>query len=61
MNPDDIKLDSREKMFAYTKMANESDAINKVEMLKDFAKSYCKLYFKQQEVVRKLNLESINS
>ncbi len=61
MNPDDIKLDSMEKMFAYTKMANEIDAINEVEMLKDVAKSYCKLYFKQQEVVRKLNLESINS
>ena len=61
MNPDDIKLDSMEKMFAYTKMANEIDAINEVEMLKDVAKSYCKLYFKQQEVVNKLNLESINS
>ncbi len=61
MNPDDIKLDSMEKMFAYTKMAKEIDAIREVEMLKDVAKSYCKLYFKQQEVVRKLNLESINS
>ena len=61
MNPDDIKLDSMEKMFAYTKMANEIDAINEVEMLKDVAKSYVKLYFKQQEVVKKLNLESINS
>jgi hypothetical protein len=50
-----------EKMFAYTRMANEIDTINEVEMLKNVAKSYVKLYFKQQEVIGKLNLESINS
>lgn len=61
MNPDDIKLDSMEKMFAYTTMANEIDALNDVEMIKNIAKSYCKLFFKQQEVVKNLNLESINS
>ena len=61
MNPDDIKFDTVEKMFAYTKLANEIDNLESVENIKNVAKSYCKLYFKQQEVVKKLNLESINS
>ena len=57
MDPDDIKLGALSKQFAYQKLANEIDGCDSVSMLKDIAKSYAKLYLKQQEVVGSLGLE----
>ena len=54
MNPDDIKLENLSKSFEYTKACIEIDSIDEVESLRNIAKSYMKLYLKQQEVVSDL-------
>jgi hypothetical protein len=51
MDPNDIKLDNLSKIFEYEKISREIDSCNDVELLKNIAKSYIKLYFKQQETV----------
>lgn len=50
MDPDQIKLESIDKMFEYEKYARVIDELS-VEELKIFAKAYFKLYLRQQEVV----------
>ena len=53
MDPNSIDLESIDKLFEYEKHARVIDQLNEDE-LKIFAKSYCKLYLKQQEVVATL-------
>ena len=54
MDPDKIELENLSKSFEYFKHAAEIDTINDVEDLKNLAKSYFKLYLKQQEVISSL-------
>lgn len=51
MDPDKINLENLSKSFEYFKIAAEIDNIDSVEDLRNLAKSYIKLYFKQQEVI----------
>lgn len=51
MDPDKINLEDLSKSFEYYKVASEIDVIESVEDLRNIAKSYIKLYFKQQEVI----------
>ena len=60
MDPDKIQLENLSKSFEYHKFASEIDRIDDVESLKDIAKSYFKLYLKQQEVVSSLASVRIN-
>jgi hypothetical protein len=53
MNPDQIQLEDVNKMFEYEKLSRDIDSIDDIEVLKNYAKSYIKLYLKQQEVVSK--------
>ena len=53
MNPDKIQLEDVNKMFEYEKLSRDIDSVDDIEVLKDYAKSYIKLYLKQQEVVSK--------
>lgn len=53
MNPNDIILEDFNKMFEYEKLSRDIDSIDDIELVKNFAKSYIKLYLKQQEVVSK--------
>jgi hypothetical protein len=50
MNPDDIQLDSMGKSFEYEKIAREIEKMDRDQAI-NCAKSYFKLYLKQQEVV----------
>ena len=59
MDPDEITLENLSKSFEYAKIAKEIDSCDDKETLKDIAKSYTKLYLKQQEVVSRLGLEGI--
>jgi|TARA_B100000035_G_scaffold82642_1_gene69311 hypothetical protein len=59
MDPNEIKLTALSKEFAYQKIANELDSCDSVSVMRDIAKSYAKLYLKQQEVVAGLGLEGI--
>jgi len=51
MDPSKISLENVSKMFEYEKLVRDLDSIDDVEVLRNFAKSYIKLYLKQQEVV----------
>lgn len=54
-----IELDSIDKLFEYEKHARLIDDLS-IEELREFAKLYCKLYLKQQEVIKNLgNFELI--
>jgi len=52
MDPNEIQLESMNKMFEYEKYSRLIDDLN-LDELKIFAKSYVKLYLKQQEVISK--------
>jgi len=51
MDPDKIELENLNKSFEYFKYALEIDNIDDIGTLKNIAKSYYKLYLKQQEVL----------
>ena len=53
MDPNEITLDSIDKLFEYEKHARVINTLDEDE-LRSFAKLYCKLYLKQQEVVLSL-------
>jgi hypothetical protein len=55
MNPEEIKLESIDKLFEYEKQVRMIDELD-LNDLKDFAKLYCKLYLKQQEVISSLGM-----
>lgn len=56
MDPDKIILENLSKSFEYFKVSSEIDSIEDMDRLKNIAKSYYKLYLKQQEVISNLNL-----
>ena len=51
MDPDKIELENLSKNFEYYKGASEIDKVDSIDDLKNIAKSYFKLYLKQQEVL----------
>lgn len=51
MDPNKITLENISKLFEYEKLARDIDSIDEIEVLRNYAKSYIKLYLKQQEVV----------
>jgi hypothetical protein len=51
MDPDKIILDNLNKSFEYEKLARDIDSIDDLDVLRNYAKSYIKLYLKQQEVI----------
>lgn len=53
MNPDEIVLKDLNKMLSYEQQARMIDKLDKDQAI-NFAKSYAKLYLKQQEVVSAL-------
>jgi len=53
MNPNDIVLEDVNKLFEYEKLSRDIDSVDDIEVIKNYAKSYIKLYLKQQEVVSK--------
>ena len=53
MNPDEIKLEDINKMLIYEQQSRIIDKLDRDEAI-EFAKTYFKLYLKQQEVVSNL-------
>jgi len=51
MNPDEIELDTIDKLFEYEKISRELDSCADLNYLRNFCKCYFLLYMKQQEVV----------
>ena len=56
MDPNKIEIKGLEKSFAYQKIAAEIDSCDDHEMLKNIAKSFAKLYYKQQETMSVIGL-----
>ena len=54
MDPDKIQLENLSKNFEYVKASMEIDGIGNLDDLRNIAKSYMKLYMKQQEVLTEL-------
>jgi len=54
MNPEEITLENVNKLFEYEKHSRTIDSLD-YDDLKKFAKLYCKLYLKQQEVITSLS------
>ena len=50
MDPDTIELQTMSKMFEYERQCRLVDDVD-IEQLRVLAKSYLKLYLKQQEVI----------
>lgn len=59
MNPNDIQLENLTKNFEYTKQSIEIDNIQDINIIKNIAKCYFKLYLKQQEVIMDLSTNNI--
>ena len=59
MDPDKIQLENLSKNFEYVKASLEIDSVVDLDDLRNIAKSYMKLYMKQQEVLSEL-LSSTN-
>ena len=53
MNPEEIQLENISKMLVYEQQSRLIDKLDRDEAI-NFAKSYFKLYLKQQEVVASL-------
>jgi len=56
MDPDKIELENLSKSFEYFKYSSEIDSIDNIDELRNIAKSYFKLYLKQQEVIASLRI-----
>ena len=51
MDPDQIELNNLTKSFEYIKLASEIDSCDDRDQLRNIAKSFIKLYYKQQETM----------
>lgn len=58
MDPDTIELKNLSKSFAYQKLASEIDNCDDREQLRNVAKSFIKLYYKQQETMQVIGISS---
>jgi hypothetical protein len=54
MDPNEIQLETIDKLFEFEKHSRVIDELD-YEELKKFSKLYCKLYLKQQEVINSLS------
>jgi hypothetical protein len=55
MDPSKIELETIDKLFEYEKHSRLIDNLDFNE-LKNFARLYCKLYLKQQEVIKNIGI-----
>lgn len=53
MKPEEVELETINKLFEYEKHVRVIEKLD-VDELRSFAKLYCKLYLKQQEVLASL-------
>jgi hypothetical protein len=55
MDPKEIELESIGKLFEYEKQSRFIDDLD-IGELRTFAKLYCKMYLKQQEVISSIGI-----
>lgn len=54
MKPEDVELESIDKLFEYEKHSRVIEKLD-IDELRVFAKLYCKMYLRQQEVISLLS------
>jgi len=59
MDLSDLKLDNLEKTFEFEKICRMIDGLSE-EDAKEMAKRYCKLYYKQQELVASFGMKGLS-
>ena len=59
MDPDSIELSNLSKSFEYTKLASEIDSCDDRDELRNIAKSFIKLYYKQQETMSVIGVQNV--
>ena len=59
MDPNDIELNNLSKSFAYQKLASEIDSCDDRDELRNIAKSFIKLYYKQQETMSVIGVQNV--
>jgi|TARA_R100001463_G_scaffold6417_4_gene21043 hypothetical protein len=59
MDPNDIELSNLSKSFAYQKLASEIDSCDDRDELRNIAKSFIKLYYKQQETMSVIGIPNV--
>ena len=59
MDPNDIELSNLFKSFAYQKLASEIDSCDDRDELRNIAKSFIKLYYKQQETMSVIGIPNV--
>tara|TARA_R100001460_G_scaffold24882_1_gene50009 strand:+ start:141 stop:323 length:183 start_codon:yes stop_codon:yes gene_type:complete len=59
MDPNDIELKNLSKSFAYQKLASEIDSCDDRDELRNIAKSFIKLYYKQQETMSVIGVQNV--
>jgi len=60
MDPNDIELKNLSKSFAYQKLATQIDECDDRDELRNIAKSFIKLYYKQQETIAVIGIPDGN-
>lgn len=60
MDPNDISLDNLTKSFEYIKLSGQIDSCDDMEELRNIAKCFCKLYYKQQETMAVIGIPNVN-
>ena len=60
MAPNDIELKNLSKSFAYQKLATQIDECDDRDELRNIAKSFIKLYYKQQETIAVIGIPDGN-
>ena len=53
-SPDEIKLETMQRMFEYEKICRELDSCEDMDTLRNAAKCFLKLQMKTQETLKKL-------
>ena len=59
-NPAEIVLHSTAKMFEYERLSRQIEECDDIDMLRDMARCWIKLYMKQQETMRSIGLSSMD-
>ena len=60
MDPDSIELTNLSKSFAYQRLATQIDECDDRDELRNIAKSFIKLYYKQQETIAVIGIPDGN-
>lgn len=59
MNPDDLKLETLNKLFEYERISRELDTCTNIDLMRNICRCYVKLYLGLEEYLQKNNHISI--